>query len=106
MYKVQVANAPVSERIRNIIMIREKLLLNTKKATDLYNGLLNPERCPDIDEMTIKSLEEIGWNISKSAVNKSLKRFISQEANIWYNNLSDKEREYIAYFQRMMIPVA
>jgi hypothetical protein len=109
MFKIEVAIEPLSERVRNIVMIREKLQIDTDEATKLYDEIKN-KQIKILDKVTIDKLTEIGWKIistpSEEIEKKEQMNKFSKEAHSWYNKLSDTEKEYVAYFQRMMVPIA
>jgi hypothetical protein len=111
MFKIQIAIEPIPERIRNVVMIREKLKISTGEATKIYDGL--KAKNIFLDKKKIDSLIEIGWQIIsidekilEEKIRKEELNKFSKEADFWYKNLSDIEKEYVAYFQRMMIPTA
>jgi hypothetical protein len=113
MFKIEIALEPIPERIRNIVMIREKLEISTSEATRLYDGLVS-KKIHRLDKKTIDSLIEIGWEIvsidekiiEEAKIRKEALNRFSKEADSWYQSLSDTEKKYVAYFQRMMIPTA
>jgi hypothetical protein len=113
MFKIEISIEPIAERIRNIVMIKEKLKISTGDATKLYDGLVS-KNIRRLDKKTIDSLIEIGWEIittdekvleEEKIRKEELNRF-SKEADSWYRSLSDTEKKYVTYFQRMMIPTA
>lgn len=113
MIKIETAIKPLPQRVRNVVMIREKLKISTGEAAKLYDGLVS-KNIRRLDKNTIDSLIEIGWKIviidekileEEKIRKEELNRF-SKEADSWYQNLTDTEKKYVAYFQRMMIPTA
>jgi hypothetical protein len=113
MFKIEIAIEPIPERIRNVVMIREKLKISTGEANKLYDGLVS-KNIHHLDKKTIDSLIEIGWEIisidekvlEEEKIRKEEMNRFSKEADSWYQSLSDTEKKYVAYFQRMMIPTA
>jgi len=110
MFKIEIAIEPVSEKVRNIVKIREKLQISTTDATKLYDSLKT--KSDPLNKETIDKLVEIGWQIISTNLEeiekekKEQMNKFSKEAHYWYNKLSDSEKEYVAYFQRMMLPTA
>ena len=95
---------PFQQKARNIASLRKSFEVTTEQANVLYDRILSSNLPKEFDDDFISKLEVAGWKFIIKEDVKDQRENFCKEAKGWYDNLSSKEREYVAYFQRMMIP--
>lgn len=104
MILVNFIHPPFQQKVRNIASLKESFEMTTEQAHVLYERIVSSNLPQEFADDFISKLEVAGWKfIIKEDIKDQRERFY-KEAKDWYDNLSSKEREYVAYFQRMMIP--
>lgn len=105
MVSVNLIKSPFKQKVRNIASLKESLRITTEQAKNLYDRLISGSLEKESIDNFITQLENAGWKfMSEESSSATHREIFCNEAKDWYDNLSSKEREYIAYFQRMMIP--
>jgi hypothetical protein len=104
MVLISFIQSPFKQKIRNIASLKESFGVTTEQANMLYERIVSSNLPQEFADDFVSKLEVAGWKfIIKEDINDQRENF-HKEAKCWYDNLSSKEREYVAYFQRMMIP--
>jgi hypothetical protein len=104
MILVNFIHPPFQQKVRNIASLKESFEMTTEQAHVLYERIVSSNLPQEFADDFISKLEVAGWKFIIKDDIKDQRENFHKEAKGWYDNLSSKEREYVAYFQRMMIP--
>lgn len=104
MILVNFIHPPFQQKVRNIASLKESFEMTTEQAHVLYERIVSSNLPQEFADDFISKLEVAGWKFIIKEDIKDQRENFHKEAKGWYDNLSSKEREYVAYFQRMMIP--
>ncbi len=106
MISVIAIHPPFEQKTRNIVSLKETFELSTAQAQVLYDNIYSGEFPKQLADDFVEKLKVCGWRIHISTEDFCEKERLQIEAKQWYDGLSPREKEFVAYFQRMMIPSA
>jgi hypothetical protein len=97
---------PFEQKTRNIVSLKETFELSSSQAQVLYDRIYNENFPQQLADDFVDKLKMSGWRVYISTDDLCEREKIQIDAKQWYDRLSSREKEFVAYFQRMMIPSA
>lgn len=95
---------PFEQKARNIVTLKKIFHMSAPQAQILYERIFSQELPQDFADEFVAKLKLAGWTITTAEDTIYEKERVMIEAKQWYEKLSQREKEFVAYFQRMMIP--
>jgi hypothetical protein len=106
MISVLALHPPFDQKTRNIVSLKETFELSTAQAQVLFENIYNQDFPKQLADDFVEKLKMAGWRVHISTEELCEREKLQIDAKQWYDGLSPREKEFVAYFQRMMIPSA
>jgi hypothetical protein len=106
MISVIAVHPPFEQKTRNIVSLKEIFDLSTNQAQVLFDNIYNQDFPKQLADEFVEKLKMAGWRVHISTEELCEREKLQIDAKQWYDGLSSREKEFVAYFQRMMIPSA
>ena len=97
---------PFEQKTRNIVTLKEAFDMSGTQAQTLYERIFSQQFPQDFADDFIEKLKVYGWRVHVTTDDLCEKERLQIEAKQWYDGLSQRQKEYVAFFQRMMIPTS
>lgn len=104
MITVTGIHPPFEQKVRNIVSLKETFDMSGTQAQILYDRIFSQDFPQDFADDFVEKLKVGGWRVHISTEELCEKERLQVEAKQWYDKLTQREKEFVAYFQRMMIP--